>query len=201
MPVRKLITVVPMLAILCASWIATAVEYTTLPYDASQKFALQVRMEKLQQLLDQADDYQRYVLLDTAARTAMELKLFNKADIYANELIGLATKYPEDWNYSSALHQSRIILGKIALRNDDMATAKRYLLAAGKVPASDLLNQRRPDFALAQTLLDTDEKTTVKQYLDLCKNLWPDGLSLLDHWQQQLASGKTPRLVADPTDD
>jgi tetratricopeptide (TPR) repeat protein len=176
-----------------------AIEYTTLPADATPTQALQTRLSKLEQLLAQADNYQRYILLDTAARTAMQLNRYDRARAYASELLLLTASYPQDWNYASALHQSRIILGLIAMHDNDLLTAKRYLLAAGSVSASDLLNQRKPDFSLAQMLLDKGEVATVIDYLNQCKQLWPDGLSLLDYWLRQL--GKNKAVTLDPTSE
>ncbi len=173
-----------------------AVEYISLPPGTPPMQALQVRLDKLEQLLEQAGDYQRYILLDTAARTALELKQYGKARRYASELQTLAEHFPLDWNYSSALHQSRIILGKLALQDGDIASAKRFLLAAASVPLSDALNQRAPDLTLAQSLLDKGEKDAVLDYLRLCKKIWPDGGDKLDYWLKHIARGEKVRLAA-----
>ena len=181
---------------LLAGWTAFALEYTALPPGTPPMQALQVRLDKLEQLLEQAGDYQRYILLDTAARTALELKQYDKAREYASELQVLAEHFPLDWNYSSALHQSRIILGKLALQDGDIASAKRFLLAAASVPLSDALNQRTPDLTLAQSLLDKGEKDAVLDYLRQCKKIWPDGGDKLDYWLKHIARGEKVRLAA-----
>ncbi len=185
---------------ICLSPVASAVEYTSLPVNSSEALALQTRLLKLEELLAQSGDYQRYILLDTAARAAMQLKQFNKASSYASELLNLASRYSTDWNYASALHHSRIILGLIAVHDDDIDTAKRYLLAAGNAPASDILNQNRPDFELAQALLDKGEKQTVIRYLTMTRKLWPDGIALIENWLQRLDKNDTVRLIPDASD-
>ena len=174
----------------------SAPKYTSLPPYTPAQQALEIRLEKLETLLAQASDYQRYILLDTTARTAMELAQYDKAEKLARDLNELAPAYPDDWNYASALHNSRIILGRTALLKSDIATARRYLLAAGQVPVSQLLNNTGPDLALANDLLKRNERSTVINYLKACRQLWPKGRTRLDQWLNQLDKGETPNLLA-----
>ncbi len=174
----------------------TAVKYTSLPPYTPLTQALEIRLEKLEALLAQASDYQRYILLDTTARTAMELKQYDKAEQFARDLHELAPAYPQDWNYASALHHSRIILGRTALLKGDIATAKRYLLAAGQAPGSDILDNSGPDLQLASDLLKRNERTAVINYLKACRTFWSKGRGRLDQWLNQLGKGETPNLLA-----
>lgn len=169
-----------------------SVEYTTLPPFTPTRQALALRLEKLEALLAQASAYQRYILLDTAGRTAMELNEYRKAEQYARALVELSDSYPNDWNYASALHHSRIILGRCALKNDDISSAKRYLLAAGQIPSSNALNHSGPDIKLASELLKRGERAAVITYLKACRSIWPGGLEKLDHWLDLLDKGVTP---------
>jgi len=171
-------------------------EYRRLPDSTTHEQALNLRLQKLQELLAQASPYQRYVLLDTAARTAFELKQFNLATAYARELIVLAPRFPEDWNYAPAVHAANIILGRNSLLQDDIESAKTYLLAAGNVPYSEILNHRGTDLKLANALLARGQRETVANYLLACTRIWPRGRQHLDRWLQQLNEGKIPSLLS-----
>jgi tetratricopeptide (TPR) repeat protein len=175
---------------------ATAADYSRLPDSATHEQALNLRLKKLQDLLAQAGTYQRYILLDTAAKTAFALKQYGLAASYAHELITLAPKFPDDWNYSSAVHKANIILGRTALLKNDLDQAKQFLLAAGKVPYSKILDDHGADLQLASSLLARGQRETVSQYLQNCTRFWPQGRDQLTGWLQQLAEGKVPSLVA-----
>ncbi len=179
-----------------ASVAATA--YSPLPSNSTHTHALALRLEKLESLLAKASDYPRYILLDTAARTALELERYSLAADFARELLDLAPKYPDDWNHAAALHYAHITLGRVALANNDIAGAKHQLLAAANIPASDILNRNGPDLQLASRLLARGEHETVSIYLKACASFWPDGQQKLDHWLQQLTQGDIPELLALP---
>lgn len=170
-------------------------EYIRLPANTSHKQALQLRLQKLEELLAQAGDYQRYILLDTAAKTALELKQYERANDYARRLISLAPQFPDDWNYAQAVHQANIILGRAALRADDIDSAKAYLLAASKIPYSEILDAQGADLQLANALLARGQRETVAQYLQAGTRFWPRGRAQLDGWLQQLAAGQIPSLL------
>jgi hypothetical protein len=174
------------------------VSYTALPPQTSYQQALAVRMAKLEALLEKSDAYQRYILLDTAAKTAMELKQSLKAQVYAKELEARAASYNTDWNYASAIHNSRIILGRVALQDGDIEKAKRYLAAAGSVDGSDILDRSGPDLILANALLARGETKAVVSYLQSCKRFWHKGRNQLNEWLKQIGSGNTTTLLANP---
>ncbi len=176
---------------------ATEADYSRLPDTATHEQALTLRLQKLKDLLAQAGTYQRYILLDTAAKTAFDLNQYDQATAYAQELIALAPKFQDDWNYSSAVHNANIILGRTALLKNDIASAKQFLLAAGKVPYSKILDDRGADLQLASDLLAQHQRETVSQYLQDCTRLWPHDRDRLEHWRQQLAEGKNPNLLTD----
>jgi hypothetical protein len=173
-----------------------AAEYSRLPESTTHEQALALRLQKLQGLLAQASPYQRYILLDTAARTAFELNQLDLASAYARELIILAPRFPEDWNYAPAVHYANIILGRVALLKDDIETAKTCLLAASRVPYSEILDHRGADLQLANALLARGQRETVAIYLQACTGFWPRNRVQLDRWLQQLNKGKIPSLLS-----
>ena len=185
-----------LLLLISASCIAAPeADYGRLPDNATHEQALTLRLQKLKELLAQAGTYQRYILLDTAAKTAFQLNQYDQATAYAQELIALAPEFQDDWNYSSAVHNANIILGRSALLKKDIDSAKQFLLAAGKVPYSKILDDRGADLQLASDLLAHGQRETVSQYLQDCTRLWPHDRERLEHWLQQIAAGERPDLL------
>lgn len=185
-----------MLLLSTTALFADEVEYSRLPAATSQEQALNLRLQKLDGLLAEASTYQRYILLDTAAKTALELKQRDLAASYAREIISLAPQFPDDWNFAPAVHRANIILGQNALREDDVNSAKYYLLAAGEVPYSEILDAQGADLELANALLARGQRETVARYLKACASFWPRGHARLERWRAQLAAGQVPSLHA-----
>lgn len=167
---------------------------------ADDSRALQDRLQKLESLMENASEYQNYLLLDTAARTAFDLDEYNRAHDYAERLLQLSARYTDDWNYGNAVHHGHIILGKIAFIIEDIPTAKRQLLAAGSSPGSDAIRKFGPDLELASDLLQKGETGSVIRYLELCRKLWPEGEARLTRWIGEIRDGKKPALLNDGTD-
>lgn len=69
-------------------------------------------------------------------------------------------------------HQANVVLGRIALAEDDVARAKEHLLAAAGVEGSPVLGSFGPNMALAKELLERGEREAVLEYLDLCARFW-----------------------------
>ena len=141
--------------------------------------------------------------LSMAALEAGELKLAKK---HAAETLRDNTD-PEDWNYGNIVHNANQILGRCALREGELADAKKHLLAAGATPGSPQLDSFGPQMQLARELLEKGEKETVLQYLDLVARFWanPDErteanskriarehLRQLEEWKEQVREGKVP---------
>ena len=61
------------------------------------------------------------------------------------------------WNFGNYLHHGNIVLGMIALSQDDIEGAGSYLLIAGSTPGSPQLDSFGPDFVLAKKLLERGE--------------------------------------------
>jgi len=136
-----------------------------------------------------------YQLADLAkmAYNAGELK---KAEIYANDLLTQAVQYTDNWNYGNAVHHGNLVLGRIALRSDDLEKTQQYLLKAGKTPGSPQLNSFGPNMALAKELLERNEKEIVIQYFELCGIFWKTGQDKLNKWTTLAKEGNVPDFRA-----
>jgi hypothetical protein len=77
---------------------------------------------------------ERFYRMQEAAKAAFETGRFEDARAHAEQALTLASRYRSDWNYGNAVHDSHMVLGRIALNRGDVATAKRELLQAGGNP-------------------------------------------------------------------
>jgi len=73
----------------------------------------------------------------------------------------MLSEKPED---NQAVHVAHTVLGSIAFREKNMASATEHLLLAGRVGESPRLGS--PMMGLAQNLLATGERDAVVQYLN-----------------------------------
>ena len=121
------------------------------------------------------------------------------------EAVLAANTETNDWNYGNIIYDMHSLLGRIALREGDMAAAKRHLVESGKTPGSPQLNSFGPDFVLAGELLQKGERDVVLEHLDKIAVFWanpdrnPSRSSLaLEHqkqiekWKQTIRAGQIP---------
>jgi tetratricopeptide (TPR) repeat protein len=113
---------------------------------------------------------------------------------HASTVLAQLDQRPKDWNTGNLIYEANVTLGRIALQKGDVATAKRYLVAAAKTPGSPQLNTFGPDTTLAQELLDRGERDVVLEYIDLIEKFWEHDYGSLEVWRAQIRLGKTPRL-------
>jgi hypothetical protein len=148
----------------------------------SAKAALAAYERSLQHMKDRGN------LLPDAAKAAFEAGDLGKARSYAEEV--LANTGEDGYK----LHHGHLILGRIALRADEVAKAKEHLLAAGKTPGSPALNSFGPNMTLAKELLEKEERQVVLEYFKLCANFWKK--DRLDIWAKEVRDGKIPDFGA-----
>jgi hypothetical protein len=112
-------------------------------------FTPQERLDKAKQALAAAssDELKFYALRD-AAKLSFEVGNIEDARKYADELLQLAARFPKDWNYGNAVHDGKMVLGRVALKNGKLDEAKQRLLAAGKTPGSPQLDSFGPNMSL-----------------------------------------------------
>lgn len=173
------------------------------------------RLRRASEYLEKADksdlSYPHAVeeLTSAVADAALESGKLDEAKAAAEKLLknNTATK---DWNYGNLVHEGHSVLGRVAIRQGDMASARRHLIAAGKTPGSPQLNSFGPDFSFAREMLEKGEKEVVLEYLDLVGKFWgtvnprlannPNSVRVAEQnaaelkgWKAQINEGKIPR--------
>ncbi|HEY3128648.1 MAG TPA: hypothetical protein VGL91_04275 [Acidobacteriota bacterium] len=135
----------------------------------------------------------------TVARASLDAGDLERAQSIANSLVALVPKMKVDPQLSAEVdtiwHHSHLILGRVALRNGDLETAKANLLEAGHVGGGGSLTSFGPNMALAKELLEKGEKDTVLQYLEMCRKFWHFS-NKLDPWIAAIRKGEMPDFGA-----
>ena len=73
------------------------------------------------------DPTQRFYALPDLAKTAFNLGYLDEAQMYAQEMLREAPKYPKDWNYGNAIYYGNFVLGRVALRQGNVQLAGQIL--------------------------------------------------------------------------
>lgn len=139
--------------------------------------------------------YSRFLALHARADRLVQRDP-QRAASFARELLDLAECYRGDWNYGNAVHKGHLILGRVALRRGDVATARSELLLAGGTPGSPQLDSFGPNMTLAKELLEAGEKATVLEYFELCRRFWVMGTTRLAQWTAAVQASRPPEFRA-----
>jgi len=94
----------------------------------------------------------------------------------------------------TAPQRGNTILGRVALRSGDLASAKQYLLDSSGPESSKDVSLAGPTMVLAKELLEQGEQGAVLQYLENCLQLWPRGEEVLQIWIADIQHGKMPNF-------
>jgi outer membrane lipoprotein-sorting protein len=137
------------------------------------------------------DDLDRFVAVGSVAKAAFEVGRIEEARRRAQQALDLAPRFRRNWNYGNAIHDGHMVLGRVALRNGDLATAKRELIAAGKTPGSPQLDTVGPNMSLAKELLDRNQRQAVGAYFSLCELFW-ERRETLRAWAAIAERGEVP---------
>jgi tetratricopeptide (TPR) repeat protein len=141
-------------------------------------------------------DQERFYALNDAAKESFVLGKTEDARTYANNLLALLPKFPNDWNYGNAVQDANLVLGRIAVQEGRLEDAKRHLLEAGKSPGSPQMNSFGPNMSLAKDLLEKGERNVVLEHFELCRKFWKMDRGRLDQWSQDVKAGKIPDFGA-----
>jgi hypothetical protein len=141
-------------------------------------------------------EYDRWLALADAAMMNVDVGSIDKAKSYAGELLRLAPKYSQDWNFGNAVHKGNLVFGRIALRDGDIEGARRFLLEAGRTRGSPQLNSFGPNMTLAKELLEKGERTAVLEYFQLCTVFWKMDNGRLREWSALVKDGVVPDFGA-----
>lgn len=107
----------------------------------------------------------------------------------AQALLDFAQQHPND---GDAYYLAHSFLGRIALREGDVAGAKAHLMRSAQTVGSPVLNSFGPDLSLASELLQHQEFQTVVDFLTQIKRFWKIDDGKIDLWTGQIQSGGTP---------
>lgn len=158
------------------------------------------------------EHYERREDLKDEATGALEDGDLTLARQLAQEWLA-ADSDPTAWHYGNTIHNANQLLGLISVREGDLDSAKRYLLAAGNTPGSPQLDSFGPQMHLAQTLLSRGERDIVLEYLELVTRFWgmhkptsnllfvllfrynlAQNTRKLARWKAAIRAGEQPRL-------
>jgi hypothetical protein len=95
---------------------------------------------------------------------------------------------------AEAIYTGNLILAQAALDMDDNSSAGKYLLAAGGTTGTPKIERNGPDTSIARILLQRGERDAVLEYLRLCRNFWPGGITVIDRWERAIAAGRQPNF-------
>ena len=138
--------------------------------------------------------YCRFLILSDWCKRAVDRGENDRATALAEELLVLASRYPNDWNFGNAVHHAHLVLGHVALATNDLKEARAQLLAAGETPGSPQLNSFGPNMQLALELLRRGDRDAVLAYFDLCRRFWELGKEMLDEWTVAVGQGQEPNF-------
>ena len=145
-------------------------------------------LEQFQRAYELADsDMERRSLLGQLATAAFQAKRYKDARTHATSLL---QSEPGPYSDESETHKANIVLGRVALVEDDVALASYHLLEAGKVEGSAPLGSFGPNMSLAAELLERGEKDVVLEYFELCSKFWPS--EKLHDWAAMVKGGRMP---------
>lgn len=144
--------------------------------------------------LERANRLDRYGINPMQLHWAMDAAFaagqFEKARTYAAKWHAGGTPF-----MLNAEYQANLMLGRIALAENDPTAAGDYLVAAGRVaawPSLLPLMVWRPDMHLAEELLEQGERRVVLEYLKLCALHWEG--DQLREWADEIRAGGIPDL-------
>jgi len=154
-----------------------------------RKESARCALEQFEMAYNLSAEMFRGYMLQYLAKAAMEADELEKADGYAQKMLGQSGW---DWNHGNNIHHGNIILGRIALKTGNIEKAKEHLIAAGKTPGSPQLNSFGPNMMLAKELAEKGEKEVVLQYFELCSSFWKTHTDDLDAWTGIVKNGGIP---------
>lgn len=140
------------------------------------------------------DMYRRFFGLEKRSEEAFNSSDYEKAKLLAQENLKIADSFKRNWNYGNVIHKCNLMLGRIALKQENVEEAKEYLLRAGKTPGSPQLKSFGPNMLLAKELLELGEKEVVLEYFDLCSKFWGfiGRFFSLRKWKKIVKNGDIP---------
>jgi hypothetical protein len=149
----------------------------------------------LEALFHRSNEHQRFSLLPDLAMVAFEAGKLEGAHRWALELMSKLSEAPYAGRCSEDAHYANIILGRIALKSNDLQEARKRLLAAADVPRFPG-GVFGPNMILAKELLEREEREVVLEFFEACAQHWSDGVEDLHNWTEVVRTGGIPDFGA-----
>lgn len=128
-------------------------------------------------------------LLPDLAMAAIAAEEHQRAREYGTAMLELA---PDASGSGDPIHYGNVVLGHLALEENDLERARAHLLAAGRLRRSPVERLGAPDMTLAKALLERGESDTVLEYFGLCFDFWQEGHEQLMDWIVLVEAGRIP---------
>ena len=126
-------------------------------------------------------------LLQYLGKAAWKAERYDDARTYATQMLD----YPATELFGGdQLHHGNLLLGMIALIENDTEQAKDHLLEAGRTPGSPVLASYGPRMDLALQLLRRGERQVVLESFELCSKFWHR--DELNDWAAVVIAGGIP---------
>jgi len=161
-----------------------------------QEWSQQAYKRALNDLHKAKTEEKRFYALGAAAKESFDFGKIDDARNFAQELMALTPKYTNDWNYGNAVQDANLVLGRLAVREGNIAEAKKFLAASGKSNGSPQMNSFGPNLSLALDLLRKGERDAVLEHFMRCRMFWKKDHGKLDLWRSEVMAGKTPDFGA-----
>ena len=136
------------------------------------------------------DPMERMDLIGRLADSAFDAGDNQKARDYANQVFD-SLKTVNKWAHDNFTHAANTVLGRIALKEGDVAAAKKFLLTSATFNRTPQFSPVGPRLDLANELLDKGEKEVVLEYYELMGKVWSKKIA--DVWIADVKNGRKPR--------
>ena len=150
----------------------------------------------MSELKSAKDQYKRWCALNAAAKESFNQGRDAEAKELAEEMERISPIYKDDWNYGNTVQDFNLVLGRLALKADDLQTAREHLIASVQSKGSPQMNSFGPNMALAKDLLARGDKAIVLEYFELCRKFWKLERGRLDEWKKDIEEGRVPDFGA-----
>ena len=133
-----------------------------------------------------------YLHLPYLARLAFVAGDFDKAKRYANEALSEAAQLRQPTVRTAATYGSHQVLGRILLRQQDLAGAKQELSASAETSGTPTERTFGPNMLFARELLQAGEPEAVLDFLEKVKPFWTPGVARINAWESAIRDGTIP---------
>jgi BlaR1 peptidase M56 len=153
-----------------------------------ERFVVLARIAENSYMQGEISDYYRH---DSATAKVD----WERAAKHARESLQLATQFPNDRDYGTAIFKANMVLGMVSMRNGKQKEAVHFMLEASRAPASEELKYNHQYFAfkLPEVLLKYGERASVIEFLERLANINISQKPYLLESAELIRRGRKPR--------